>query len=387
MKTDVLIVGGGAIGSAVACFMRTADPSVGVTVVERDSTYEFASTPRASGGIRRLFHLPENIELSNFSISFYDNHAQTLGIEGEDACIGLKKHGYLFVVPPSHLDTLKANHDRQMALGCNVVHLAPEQLKDRFPSMRVDDLGGGVWSPDDGWLDPWSVLGGFRKKAASLGAIYIEDEVTGFATDGHAVSSATLGSGHTIAAEHFVNAAGAWAQPVCRMLGLDVPIEPLRRFEHYWEAEDDVEPLPYIKDPFALAFRPEMSGYSGGVPSLKEPRGLNFAVDHEYFENIVWPALAHRFSAFERVKCRHTMPGLYDQNDFDGNMIIGAHPNGPANFHLLAGYSGHGLMHAPGSGRAMAELILKGRYETIDLTRFGWRRLVDGTPLREQGII
>ena len=102
---------------------------------------------------------------------------------------------------------------------------------------------------------------------------------------------------------------------------------------------------------------------------------------------MVWPAIAHRFPSFERVKCLRTLAGLYDQNDFDGNMIIGPGADGLENFHLLTGFSGHGLMHAPGSGRAQAELILTGSYQTIDLTRFGWQRIIENKPLRETGII
>lgn len=146
-------------------------------------------------------------------------------------------------------------------------------------------------------------------------------------------------------------------------------------------------PLPYLKDPERLAFRPEGKGYSGGVPTLVEPRGYNFEADRGYFENAVWPALAHRFPQFERTKCKSTLPGLYDQNDLDGNVIIGPGADGLGNFHKLAGVSGHGLMHAPGCGSAMAELILHGRYETIDLGRFGWQRVVDKAPLPERGII
>ena len=123
------------------------------------------------------------------------------------------------------------------------------------------------------------------------------------------------------------------------------------------------------------------------MPTLEEPRGYNFAVDHDYFESVVWPALAHRFPAFERTKVKSTLPGLYDQNELDGNVIIGPGAGGLANFHMLAGFSGHGLMHAPGCGRAMAELLLTGRYQTIDLRRLGWQRVLDNAPLPERGII
>lgn len=387
MKTDVAIIGGGAIGAAVAYYLKTMAPGTAVTVIERDPTYERASTPRASGGVRRLFSLPENIELSNYSIPFFEAFPDTMAVDDTPAEIGFKKNGYIFIVPPSSLDVLKANYDTEQSLGCNVIWLEPDEIKVRFPSMNVDDLGAAVLSPDDGWLDPHSVLMGFKRKAKSLGAEFVDEEITGMERNGSAVTAARCASGQTIEAESYVNAAGAWAKDICGMLGFYAPIEPLRRFEHYFECQDEIEPLPYLKDPERLAFRPEGRGYSGGVPTLEEPRGYNFEADHDYFENVVWPALAHRFPQFERTKCKATLPGLYDQNDFDGNVIIGPGADGLGNFHMLSGFSGHGLMHAPGCGRAMAELLLKGRYETIDLARFGWQRLLDNAPLPERGII
>lgn len=387
MKADVVIIGGGAIGAAAAYFLKTIDQSTKVAVIERDPTYNLASTPRSSGGIRRLFSLPENIELSNFSIPFFSNFAETMVVDGVKADINFKKNGYLFIVPPSTRDVLKSNFDRQLQMGCNVIWLEPDELKEKFPSMNVDDLGAAVHSPDDGWLDPYGVLMGFRKKAQSMGAEFLDDEVMGMTRSRNKASSAKLKSGQEIEASHFVNAAGAWAKEICAMLGFTVPIEPLRRYEHYFECQEIIEPLPYIKDTKKLAFRPEGAGYSGGVPTLDEPRGYNFNVDHTYFEEVVWPALVHRFPKFGRTRCKNTLPGLYDQNEFDGNVIIGPGADGLVNFHMLAGFSGHGLMHAPGCGLAMAELILKGKYETLDLTRFGWQRILDGTPLREQGII
>ena len=387
MKADVLIIGGGAIGAAVAYSLKMADDGIDVVVVERDPSYEFASTPRASGGVRRLFSLPENIELSNFSIPFFDSFAETMSVDGNKAEIGLKKNGYLFIVPPASRDMLQSNFETEKSLGCNVVWLEPDELRAKFPSMNTADLGAAVHSPDDGWLDPHSVLMGFRNKARSLGACFVADEVTGLVRSGAGVTKAVLASGREVEASQFVNAAGAWAGDICAMLDIEVPITPLRRFEHYFESEEPIEPLPYLKDTQRLAFRPEGRGYSGGVPTLDEPRGHNFDVDHAYFENVVWPALAHRFPQFEKTRCKNTLAGLYDQNDFDGNVIIGPGIHEPQNFHLLAGFSGHGLMHAPGCGRAMAELLLKGRYETIDLSRFGWRRLLEDAPLRERGII
>jgi glycine/D-amino acid oxidase-like deaminating enzyme len=387
MRSDVLVIGGGAIGAAVAYFIRLLDSGTDVLVVERDPSYGLASTPRASGGVRRLFSLAENIELSKYSIGFFEDFAATMAIDGIPADIGLKKNGYLFIVPPGQRDVLKSNFDTQQTLGCNVVWLEPDEIKGRFPSMNVDDLGAAVLSPDDGWLDPHSVLMGFRNKARSIGAEFMADEVTGLVRRGASVTAAELRSGERIEATHFVNAAGAWAKDICAMVDVQVPIEPLRRFEHFFLSQEPIEPLPYVKDMQRLAFRPEGRGYTGGVPTLDEPRGYNFDVDYRYFANVVWPALAHRFPQFERTRCTSTLPGLYDQNDFDGNVIVGPGAGGLGNFHLLSGFSGHGLMHAPGCGRAMAELLLTGGYQTIDLTRFGYQRILDGTPLRETGII
>lgn len=387
MRTDVAVIGGGAMGAAVAYYLRLADPSVGVVVVERDPSYSLASTPRASGGVRRLFSTPENIELSNYSIPFFEAFPEVMAVDGVLAEIGFHKNGYLFIVPPEDVQGLRVNFEIQRDHGCNVVLLDQEGLKSRWPSMVVDDLGGGVHSPDDAWLDGHSVLLGFRNKAIELGATFVTDDVTGMDRDGSVVRAALLQTGGRLEADHFVNAAGAWAKDIVEMLGAAIPVEPLRRFEHYFESQEPIEPLPYLKDTAKLAFRPEAKGYSGGVPTLDEPRGYNFDVDNEYFDAVVWPALAHRFPQFERTKCFSTMPGLYDQNEFDGNMLIGPGVDGMENFHLLTGFSGHGLMHAPGCGRAMAELLLTGGYQTIDLSRFGWQRVLDDSPLRETGII
>src|SRR6266516_6715846 len=138
-------------------------------------------------------------------------------------------------------------------------------LKQMLPSMSVSDLGAAVSSPDDGWLVTHSVLMGFRNKAASMGVEFLADEVVGLVRNGKSVTTAQLKSGQQIEASHFVNAAGAWAKDICAMLDIHVPIEPLRRFEHYFESQDPIEPLPYIKDTQRLAFRPEGNGYSGAL--------------------------------------------------------------------------------------------------------------------------
>lgn len=384
---DVVIIGGGAIGMAVAYYLKTMSGSCRIAVVERDSAYTLASTPRASGGVRRLFALPENIELSNFSIPVFEAFHDLMAVDDEKADISFRKGGYLFIVPTSHVANLRRNYETQKNHGVNVDFLEPSDLKARFPSMVVDGLAAAVHSLDDGWVDPYAVLMAFRKKVRSLDVTLIQDEVVDIERGGKLVRSVTLKSGDTLVATNVVNAAGAWSPIISAMVSQKLPITPLRRFEHYFECEDVIESLPYVKDVNKLAFRPEGKGYTGGVPTLNEPRGYNFETDHDYFERIVWPALAHRFPQFEKTKCKNTMPGLYDQNDLDGNPIIGPWEGECENFYLATGFSGHGLMHAPATGRAIAELILHRHFQTLDLTRLGWKRVVNNEPYPEQGIV
>jgi len=387
MQYDVVVIGGGAIGMSIAYYLRKHKSACSVAVVEADPTYELASTPRASGGARRLFSTPENIEMSNYSIDCFTTFDRDMRFGEEEFSISWKKNGYLFIMPHRAVRMLEESFAVQQAHGVNVQFLTQADLKQKFPSMKVDDLGGGAYSPDDGWLDPHSVLQGYRRKAKELGAELITARVVAIEHQNKVARKVALADGRKIEASYVVNAAGAWAKEISEMVGMTVPIEPMKRFEHHFDTPVSIEPLPYVKDLDRLAFRPEGSGYSGGVPNTNQPRGVDFDVDHDYFERVVWPALAYRFPAFEQVKCRSTLAGLYDQNEVDGNPIIGPWTGSMDNFIMAAGYSGHGLMHAPASGRAVAELILDGRYQSIDLTRLGWQRIVDMRPLAEQGIV
>ncbi|HTD06219.1 FAD-binding oxidoreductase [Undibacterium sp.] len=388
LRYDAVIIGGAIMGSSVAYFLKQADPAMEVAVIEPDPTYEYASTVRASGGARRLFSCPENIQMSNFSIDFIKRFPVDMAVHGEPAPIDWVQQGYLFIVQGAHMRLLEENAKIQQALGAEIHLLDRKGLRDYFPSMHVDDLDGGAYSPGDGWCDPSSFLQGMRKKARSLGVEYIQDTVASLRHTGIAVTHAVLASGGEISAEVFVNASGAWSSQISEMIGMRLPVSPLRRFEHFFTGQKKIEPLPYVKDLHRLAFRPEGDGYSGGLVNSDEPRGFNFDVDHDYFDRVVWPALAHRFpSAFEGIKCHRTWSGLYEQCELDGNPVIGNWKGRFDNFYVLAGFSGHGMMHAPAAGRGLAELITGGRYETIDLCNFGYGRVERNVPYPERGIL
>lgn len=246
-RYDVAIVGGALMGSSVAYFLATLAPSVSVCVIEPDPTYEWCSSLRASGGVRVLFSCPENIEMSKFGRDFIRSFAQRMAVDGREAPVDWVQGGYLFIVPPRALTLLEANYERQRALGCDVEWLDPRQLQARFPSMFVGDLGGAVHSTGDGWCDPNGLLQGFRRKAIALGAEYIRDRVAGLTRSGQRVVEAQLASGGTVRADAFVNATGAWAGEVCAMVGMPLPVVPLRRFEHYFTAGSPLERLPYVR--------------------------------------------------------------------------------------------------------------------------------------------
>jgi FAD-dependent oxidoreductase domain-containing protein 1 len=212
MRVDVAIIGGGAIGAAAAYFLRSHPRTCRIAVIERDTSYRLASTPRASGGVRRLFSLPENIALSNYSIPFFERFDSEMAVNGEPAAINFRKGGYLFIVPPAAVRVLERNFETQKANGVRVEWLDRKGLKDRFPSMNVDDLGAGVLSPDDGWLDPYGVLQSLRKKARALGAEFVNDEVVGLDVEQRRLRAIRLKSGQTIQADAVINAAGAWAK-------------------------------------------------------------------------------------------------------------------------------------------------------------------------------
>jgi FAD-dependent oxidoreductase domain-containing protein 1 len=386
-KCDTLIIGGGVVGMATAYFLKTIAPGMEVAVVEREPDYEHCSTLRASGGCRVQFSCPENIRMSLFSIDFIRSFPQLMATGTHEAPIDWIEGGYLFVVPPEHVGLLEANHAIQRQLGCEADLLDVDALLARFPSMHVDDLGAGVHTPRDGWCDPYQMLHGLRRKVIDLGGRVVADEVVSLDVPGKAVRSATLRSGVRVAASNFVNAGGAWSAQVGAMAGMRLPISPLRRFEHYFTCGGPVERLPYVKDVQRMAFRSEGAGFSGGVVDSHEPRGYNFEVDNDYFERVVWPAVAHRFPVFEAAKCHRTWSGLYEQCELDGNPIIGNWPGTLDNFHVCAGFSGHGMMHAPAAGRAIAERIIHGEDRSIDLSRLGYERVVNNAPYAERGIV
>ncbi|MFA7437983.1 NAD(P)/FAD-dependent oxidoreductase [Castellaniella sp.] len=387
IAADIVVMGGGVVGSATAYFIKHLNPASVVTVVEPDPTYEYASSTLSSGGCRVQFTAPENIDMSLYSIDFIKTFPDRMRTAHHEAHVDWVEGGYLFIVPAEVADQLERNVQHQVARGAVVDLLDQKALKETFPAMHVDDLALGAHSPHDGWCDPNGLLWGFRHKAEALGAVYLGSKVVGADVGASRIRSIQLQDGTRIRADAYVNATGAWSGEVARLFGMHLPISPMRRFEHYFTAGSAIGPLPYVKDLARLAFRSEGPGYSGGLVDGSETRGFNFDVDHGYFERTVWPALAHRFPAFEATRCHRTWAGLYEVNELDGNPVIGAWNTRLPDLYTVAGFSGHGMMHAPAAAMAVAELITYGEYRTLDLSRLGYERVERSAPYPELGIL
>ncbi len=382
---DVIIIGGAVMGTSTALALRRMDPSVRVVVVEPDSTYAEAATLKASGGVRQLFTQPENILLSQYTLQVLNELPAVLGAPGRDLHVGWQQNGYLFLATPSEVDTMQEHFDLWTRHGVVVEWLTPEALQERYPVLQCQDLGAAVLSPDDGWLDPPSFLRLLRTVAIDEGTVYLADRVVNIELPPGS-ARVELESGRALTADALVNAAGCWAPELSRSIGMPVPVEPMRRYHHHVLGVQPFDRMPFIKDSSGLAIQALSPGLLVGLVDFSAPGGFDTPIDPHYFESTVWAPLANRIPALEQCKVTYTGTGFYDQNRLDGNAILGNWPGHVDRCYVACGFSGHGLMHALGMGRGLAELILHGAYQTIDLARFGYERVVEGAQVAERGV-
>lgn len=382
-RYDVVIAGGGVIGVATAWHLLQLEPGASVAVIEPDNSYTLAASAKASGGVRQLFSRPENILMSRYTHDIIDEWDDSgPNSASSSPPLGWKPNGYLFIATRGHTEQLARDFEQQKALGVDCDWLEPAELKDRYRELCVDGLGPAVLSPRDGWLDPHAFLIGMRNRARALGAVFIADKVRSFETRGSRVVAAQLAYNGAMGAEAFVNVAGVWGPGLSADLGLRLPVEPMRRFDHYVETRVEFTGYPFVKDPSGLAVRPEGRGLTAAVVDFSHLGGFDLTIDATYFENKVWPHLVERFPSTDSLKLVSTWSGLYDQNRLDGNMILDRWDE-LENYYIATGFSGHGLMHSPAVGRALAELIQYGEFRAIDLTRMGLARIRERAPYAE----
>lgn len=384
---DVVIVGGGVIGSSVAYHLSANPDFTGrVAVIERDPSYAGASSSLSTSAIRQQFATTPNIMMSAYSIDFLRDVKARLAVEGHDADIGLREPGYLILGTRDQVAVFEANNRVQRACGVHTELLGPEEMQRRHPWLNVSDLGIGAYGPEkEGWFDGPALLAAFKRKARAQGVDYIAGSVTGIVKAGpHQIGAVLLAGGARIACGTLVNAAGAWSGQVARMAGLDVPVEPRKRCVFVFDSPEKISHSPFLFDTSGVLFRPEGHLYICGTTPPAENAADDFGmeVDYALFDDIIWPALAHRIPGFERLKLLRAWAGLYEYNVFDHSAIIGRHPE-IANFVLACGFSGHGMMHSPAAGAGVSELILYQRSRSVDLLPFAYDRIAANKPIEE----
>jgi glycine/D-amino acid oxidase-like deaminating enzyme len=378
--SDVVIIGGGAMGSSIAWHLKSNPHFAGsVTVVERDPTYARASSALSASSIRQQFSTPLNIHLSRYGIGFLREAFKTLGVD-----LGLKEPGYLFLASRAGEAVLRANHAIQKAEGCAVELLDPAALVRRFPAMSAEGVAlASHGTANEGWFDGPALMQAFRRRARELGAEYVADEVVGLTP--HAV---TLRSGGRIEARTIVIAAGPWSGEVAALAGIALPVEPRRRSVFVFDVREPLPQLPLTIDPTGTWFRPEGRFHIGGTTPAEgnDAPGPPLEVQHQEWDDMVWPVLAGRVPAFEAAKVVRSWAGYYEYNTFDQNGIVGRHPEHES-LVFATGFSGHGIQQSPAVGRAVAELVTHGGYRTLDLSPFSYERISAGRPIRELNVV
>jgi len=382
---DVVIIGGGIVGSSIAYHLTEAGCH-DVLVLEREAHQGKGSTGKSMGGVRAQFTTAVNIQMSLYSIPFYATFDERLGHPA-----GYRAQGYLFVATkPAHLDYLHANQRLQKSLGLKEVRMVTkEEIIETVPQLRSDDILGGSFCPTDGFVDPYSAMIGFIKRAVDNGTtVWKSAEVTGLLKESGRAAGVTTARGE-VHAPVVVNAAGPWAAEIAAIAGVELPVKPLRRMLIPTEPFDQVShEIPMVIDMTnGFHFRPESRGFLLAWNDPEETPGYKFEFDPEFIEKVLIRA-ADRVPCFENlaVNPKRAWAGLYEMSP-DHHGIIGDVEELPG-FYAANGFSGHGVMHAPATGKILADLITSGTTRVVDdVTVLSPARFKTGKLLHETAVL
>jgi len=381
---EVVIIGGGIVGSSIA-YHLTAAGCKDVLVMERESAQGKGSTGKSMGGVRAQFSTPASIQMSLYSIPFYASLEERLGHPS-----GYRPQGYLFCATNErHMAYLRANYEKQVALGLKDVRLiTAEEIRAMFPQLRSDDIVGGSFCSSDGFVDPYSAMIGFMTWASEHGAkLWKNTQVIGIQRDGQGVMAVETSRGN-VAAPKVVNCAGAWAADIAKMVDVDLPVEPLRRMLVPTEPFDQFpHSAPMIIDmSTGFHFRPEGLGFLMAWNDPDETPGYKMDFDPAFIEKILIHA-ADRVPVFENVAVnpKRAWAGLYEMTP-DHHPILGPVPEVPG-FFLANGFSGHGVMHAPATGKILSDLILNGKTDLVDASSLALSRFAEGRLIEETAVL
>ncbi|MGB0013558.1 MAG: FAD-binding oxidoreductase [Candidatus Sulfotelmatobacter sp.] len=382
---DVVIIGGGIVGSSIA-YHLTANGCRDVLVIERESAQGKGSTGKSMGGVRAQFSTPVSIQMSLYSIPFYASFEERLGYPCD-----YRPQGYLFCATSDrHMAYLRTNFSQQVSMGLKDVQLmAGDEIRNLFPQLRADDIVGGSFCSSDGFVDPYSAMNGFIACACERGGatVWKNTTVTGIENDGAGIASVETTRGR-VATRKVVNCAGAWAAEVARLAGVELPVEPLRRMLVPSEPFDEFpHTAPMIVDMSnGFHFRPEARGFLLAWNDPEETPGFKTDFDVAFVEKILTRA-ADRVPCFANlpVNSKRAWAGLYEMTP-DHHPILGEAPGVPG-FFLANGFSGHGVMHAPATGKILSDLILTGKTDLIDASLLSLKRFAEGRLIHETAVL
>jgi len=382
---EVVIIGGGIVGSSIAWHLTHAGCQ-SVLVIERESSQGKGSTGKSMGGVRAQFSTPVNIQMSLYSIPFYARFEEVVGHPAD-----YRPQGYLFLATKdSHLAYLRNNFERQRKLGLTTARLLPaDEIRTMLPQLRSNDILGGSFCSTDGFVDPYSVMNGFMASAVEHGAtLWKKAEVAGITKDQQGIFHVETTHG-PVCARTVVNAAGAWAAQIAKFLGVDLPVEPLRRMLVPSEPFLDFpHTSPMVIDmSTGFHFRPEGRGFLLAWNDPEETPGYKTDFEPSFIEKILMHA-ADRVPAFENlpVNPKRAWAGLYEMTP-DHHCVLGPVAAVPG-FFLANGFSGHGVMHSPATGKILADLILQGKTNVVDdVSVLAFERFAKGELLHETAVL
>jgi sarcosine oxidase subunit beta len=369
-NADIVIIGGGIIGVSIAYHLALKKAGM-VVLLEKGQLGE-GSTSRCVGGIRAQFSTEINILFSLESIKTFERFEEEFGINPE-----FKRIGYLFLATTElEIGVFKTNVKLQRKYGIPVELLNPDEIKARWPYLRVDDILGGTFCPRDGYAGPSEVLSGFVSGAKRAGVrIYEGKEVFGISLSKRKVNGVKT-KNEEISAPIVVNAGGPFASSIGEMAGVKIPVKPLRRqifITAPFHLTDQTIPLT-IDFHRGWYFRQEVDGFLLSGPLDNEP-SFNLNIDYEAMAETSENAM-YRVPILEKARIARGWAGLYEISP-DHHAILGKVPE-VEGFILANGFSGHGFQHSPAVGKVVTELITEGRAKTIDITSLSIERFEKG---------
>jgi sarcosine oxidase subunit beta len=377
---DIVIIGGGVMGASAA-YHLAARGMKNIILLEKEQFFGQGATGRCAGGVRYQFATGINIRLSMASLPMLEHFKDEIGEE-----INYRRCGYLFVLSNElDLAAFKENVRVQHQLGIQTEWLTPDEICKRLPLMHFEDALAGTFHAKDGLVDPNSVVMGYIKAADKLGARAFNNvEVTGIRLSGDRVECVETSLG-SIETRLILNAAGPWSAQIGQMVGVHIPIQPVRRQMFTTTPLPELPPdFPFVVD-FAqsLYFHREGEGLLIGMSNPNEQAGFNQNVDKE-FEMVNLAAAISRMPLVEKAGMVSHWAGLYEITP-DAHPIFGR--TAKEGFYLVAGFSGHGFMHGPISGKLMAELILDGRFSSVDVSMLDLARFEEGRLIQEYNVV